>query len=60
MITFLKYVVHGELLVHLAGGWAISDDLHGTNHGNYAVLMVWMGEGEPNSARRLQANPANA
>jgi hypothetical protein len=48
MITFLKYVVHGELLVHLAGGWAISDDLHGTNHGNYAVLMVWMGEGEPN------------
>jgi hypothetical protein len=48
MIQFLKYVVHGSILVHLAEGWAISDELHGTPHGNYSVLMVWMGEGEPN------------
>lgn len=48
MIQFLKYVVHREVLVHLAMGWAVSDDLHGTNHGAYSVLMVWMGEGEPN------------
>lgn len=47
MIQFLKYVAHGEMLIHLAGGWEISDDLVGTSHGNYAVLMVWMGEGEP-------------
>jgi hypothetical protein len=48
LTQFLKYVVHGEIVVHLAEGWEISDDLHGTNHGNYAVLMVWMGKGEPN------------
>jgi hypothetical protein len=48
MIQFLKYVPHGELLAHMAIGWVLSDDLVGTNHGNYAVLMVWMGEGEPN------------
>lgn len=48
MIQFLKYVVHGEMLAHLARGWRLSDELHGTSHGHYAVLMVWAGEGEPN------------
>ena len=44
---WLKYVPHGELLFHLAQGWVVSDDLHGTPHGAYAVLCVWVGEGEP-------------
>ena len=47
MTTWLKYVPHAELLCHLALGWVVSDDLHGTPHGFYACLMVWMGEGEP-------------
>lgn len=47
MVSWLKYVPHPEILVHLALGWVISDDLGGTNHGNYSVLMMWSGEGEP-------------
>lgn len=47
-IQFLKYVPHVDMLQHLASGWRLSDELHGTNHGHYAVLMVWVGEGEPN------------
>ena len=46
-IQFLKYVPHVDMLGHLASGWRLSDELHGTNHGHYAVLMVWDGEGEP-------------
>ena len=47
MISFLKYVPHSELVAHLALGWSISDDLMECPHGNYAVLCVWEGEGEP-------------
>ena len=47
MIAWLKYVPHNALLAHLAQGWAISDELHGVNHGNYAVLCHWPHEGEP-------------
>lgn len=46
-IQFLKYVPHVDMLAHLSRGWKLSDELHGTNHGHYAVLMVWDGEGEP-------------
>lgn len=47
MITWLKYVPHSALVLHLAKGWRISDELHFTNHGEYSTLMVWGGEGEP-------------
>ena len=47
MIQWLRYVPHAEIVGYLARGWAISDELHGVCHGNYAVLMVWTGEGEP-------------
>lgn len=47
MISWLRYVPHGEVLVHLARGWTLADDLVGTNHGHFAVLMRWTGEGEP-------------
>lgn len=46
-IEYLRYVPHGQMLLFLARGWAISDELHFTTHGQYAVLMVWGGEGEP-------------
>ena len=46
-VQWLRYVPHGRIVEFLAKGWCISDELHGTNHGDYAVLMVWEGDGEP-------------
>lgn len=46
-MTWLRYVVLGDVGVWLAKGWTIADDMAGTHHGNYAVLMIWMGEHEP-------------
>ncbi len=46
-MIWLRYVPHPQMLQFLARGWAISDELHGTSHGNYSVLMVWEGDGEP-------------
>ena len=46
-VQWLRYVAHGELLLWLAKGWAIADDLWGTPHGYYAVLCIWQGDGEP-------------
>jgi hypothetical protein len=47
MITWLRYVPHGQMLQFLAKGWELSDELHGSSHGNWSVLMRWAGEGEP-------------
>ena len=47
MIQWLRYIPHDEMRAYLAKGWAISDEMHFTNHGAYAVLMVWGGDGEP-------------
>lgn len=47
MIQWFRYVPLDELIVYLANGWAVSDDLYGTPHGFYACLCVWTGEGEP-------------
>ena len=47
MISYFCYVPHGKMLIYLARGWSFDDELHGTNHGNYSVLMRWDGEGEP-------------
>ena len=46
-MIWLRYVSHSQILLYLAKGWSISDELHGTNHGNYSVLMQYDGEGEP-------------
>lgn len=47
MITWLRYVPHGQMLLFLARGWALEDELHGASHGEHAVLMRWTREGEP-------------
>ena len=47
MITYLRYVPHNQLLVFLAKGWEISDELHGASHGEWSVLMVWPFDWEP-------------
>lgn len=46
-MIWLRYVPHNQILVALAKGWVIRDELHGTGHGNWSVLMMWDGEGEP-------------
>lgn len=47
MIQWLRYVPHHLVGPMLAKGWTISDDMQGTHHGNYSVIMIWRGEGEP-------------
>ncbi len=47
MIQWLRYVAHSEIEKYRALGWEISDDLSGTSHGRWSVLMCWKGEGEP-------------
>lgn len=47
LIQWLRYVAHADVSRYLAKGWLISDDLKGTSHGAYSVLMVWGGEDEP-------------
>lgn len=44
---WLKYVPHNRLLVHLAQGWTIVDDMQGTSHGQWSTLCEWRGDGEP-------------
>lgn len=44
---FFRFVPHSLLCAFLSRGWAIVDELHGTNHGHFAVLCQWAGEGEP-------------
>lgn len=47
MTEWLKYVPHGQIVRHLCSGWKIQDELHGTSHGEYAVLMLWTGGPAP-------------
>ena len=47
MITWLRYTPHSQLLLYLARGWVIEDELHESNHGNWSVLMRWPFDGEP-------------
>ena len=46
-MTWLRYVILADVGRYLAEGWTIVDDMVGTHHGNFAVLMKWAGEGEP-------------
>lgn len=47
MTTWLRYVVHADIGAWLARGWTIVDDLAGTNHGHFSVLMKFTGDGDP-------------
>jgi Holliday junction resolvase RusA-like endonuclease len=42
-----RYVKHEDVPAHEALGWKPTFALYGTNHGIYAELMVWQGEGAP-------------
>ncbi len=46
-MIWLQCVPHHRILLYLARGWSISDELHGCSHGNYSILMQYDGQGEP-------------
>jgi hypothetical protein len=46
-VSWFKYVPHENVSEYLLKGWEVADSLNGTNHGFFAVLMKWAGEGEP-------------
>lgn len=46
MISWLRFVPHHQIQFRLSQGWRVVDDLGGTYHGQWSVLMQWMGEGE--------------
>ena len=51
-MIWLQYVPHHKILLYLAEGWSISDELHGTPHGHYSVLMQYDGDGDPPQPER--------
>lgn len=36
----LQFVPHDQVEAFKADGWTVSDDMRGTHHGNYSVIMV--------------------
>lgn len=50
-MLWLQYVPHAQIVAFLAKGWRISDELHGTNHGHYSVLMCI--ESDPTQTERI-------
>jgi len=46
-MTTFRYVEHHLMNDYAQSGWKLDDDLQGTPHGQYSVLMKWDGEGEP-------------
>jgi len=49
-MTWLRYIPHDDVGRYQAAGWSVSSDLAHTHHGAYAVLMQWVGDGEPPEA----------
>lgn len=47
MISWFRYVPHDMVKDYVTKGWEIADTLADTKHGEFSVLMVWKGEGEP-------------
>lgn len=50
-MIWLRYVPHNQILLFLARGWQISDELHGTSHGAYSVLMCIESDTEPEEGK---------
>ena len=46
MSGYYKYVRLGDVVMHMALGWAYECELQ-SPHGEYSCLMRWTGEGEP-------------
>lgn len=61
-MIFLRYVNHHRIEEYSAKGWVMSDDLGGTPHGQYSVLMMIDAneEGEPDEHDARSAGHAEA
>lgn len=46
-VTWFRYVPMGDVAMWLALGWALADDMAGTHHGHYSVLMSYAGADLP-------------
>ena len=46
-ISWLKYVRLSDVGTYLAKGWTIRNDMATDHHGEHAVLMIFVGEGDP-------------
>lgn len=46
-MIWLRYIALKDVGEWLAKGWTIADDLAGTHHGHYSIIMRYVGEGEP-------------
>lgn len=46
-MTWFRYVRLGDVGTWLAKGWTIDDDMADCHHGQWSVLMIWTGAGEP-------------
>jgi len=49
MISWLRFVRHGDVPKFQAAGWVVvgGPDRLGPTHGLWSVLMLWTGEGSP-------------
>jgi hypothetical protein len=43
-MTTFRYIPHSQIEAWKAKGWTVADDLSGTNHGFYSVLMFKEGD----------------
>lgn len=48
VIQYLRYVTHDQVQAFLDKGWIVTSTLAESNHGFYAVLMLYEGNDEPN------------
>lgn len=46
MISYFRYARYADVPFFQADGWVVCADL-GLPHNEYAVLMKWTGEGDP-------------
>jgi hypothetical protein len=47
VLHWLRYVPHSLRSEYEAKGWVISNEMEDTNHGQWSVLMIYEGEGDP-------------
>lgn len=47
VLHWLRYVPHSLRAEYEAKGWKVSCEMEDTNHGQWSVLMIYEGEGEP-------------
>jgi len=59
VISWFRYVRHEDRQAYEAAGWAFAADL-GPVHGEWSVLMEWIGDGEPNTREATDSHDSAA